>query len=322
MTEEFPFPRSAVALALLAVVVGRGLGQALPGSLTGIDTMISTVDTAAALLTQLGATLLTAQAVRGALVLVFTQHGHPVWKFVFGATTLLIAVTTLFAALLSHNQIAPSWSVLSALAVLGTLGVSGALALKDPERRGLGLITLGVALTGALHTGARVVALLAAERASGAGFDVARGVATLAFSLECICLGAAFVWLLRPQALPVKAAMGVALVLSIALALFALRPEGWGFVVGRTLEQLSAHPDPLLPNLVRYTFELWGLAAALGCLALPKRAPQLLLVLGLCILGRSSADVPLGAVFLLNGALGLQLGRSPEVRAPSAVPAT
>jgi hypothetical protein len=153
---------------------------------------------------------------------------------------------------------------------------------------------------------------MAAERASGAGFDVARAVATLAFSLESVCLGASFVWLLRPQLPAIKIGVGILGLALVGLAVFALRPEGWGFVVGRTLEQLSAHPDPMVPNLVRYTFELWGLCAALGCLALPKRAPQLLMVLGLCLLGRSSADVPLGAVFLLNGALALQVGRRSE----------
>lgn len=312
MTEEFPFPRPVVALALLAVLIGRGLGQALPGSLTGIDSLITVVETAAAVLTQLCATLLIAQALRSALVLVFTHHGQPIWKLVVGTTTLFTALTTLFAALLANNQLAPAWAALSAFAVLATLAMSGAMAIQDRERRALGLITLGVAGAGLFHTTARVVALFAAERASGAGFDAARGVATLAFSLESVCIGAAFVWLLRPQLPAIKIGVGVLGLLTVALALFALRPEGWGLVLGRTLEQLSAHPDPMLPNLVRYTFELWGLCAALACLALPKRTPQLMMVLGLCLLGRSSADVPLGAVFLLNGALALQVGRHVE----------
>jgi hypothetical protein len=320
MNEEYPFPRPVVALALLAVIVGRGLGQALPGSLTGIDSMIGVVETAAALLTQLSATLLMAQALRTALLLLFTSNGNPLWKVVLGSTTLLMALTTLFAALLSHNQLAPQWTALSATMVLGTLAYSGALALQDRERRGLGLIVLGVACTGLLHTLARVVALVAASRASGEGFDLARGLTTMAFSFESVCLGASFIWLLRPQVSWLKTAIGVVGVLTVLGALFALRPDGWGFVAGRTLEQLSAHPDPFLPNVVRYTFELWGLLAALGCLVLPKRAPQLLMALGLCLLGRSSADVPIGAVFLLNGALALQLGRNTE-STPAAVAA-
>jgi hypothetical protein len=309
MIEEFPFPRSAVALALLAVIVGRGLGQALPGSLTGIDNLIGNVEFVGAWLTQLSAALLSAQALRSVLVHVVTHRGQAVWKIVASGTALLITLETLFSALLSGNQLAPTWAALSAYLVLGTLGLGAVLALGDRERRGLGLIGLLIVGAGGAHTTARLIALAAAARASSAGFDMARWIATLGFALEAVGLAASFIWLLKPENVVSKAVSAGLGLLAIAVAMQGLGTEGWGLVVGRTLEQLSAHPDPFVPRLVRYTVELWGLCAVIGCCVLPKRPPTLLMALGLCLLGRSSADVPACAVFLLNAALALHAGR-------------
>jgi hypothetical protein len=305
---ELAFPRAALALALLAVIVGRGLGQALPGSLTGIDTAIDVVETAGAIISQLCAALLTAQALRTNLVVVFTQPGQLVLKFGSTLTTLLVAVTTLFAALLTQNQLAVSWAGLGAVAVAGTLAGSGALALRQTGLRGVGLIVLAVACASLAHTGARVLALLAAERASLLGFGAARALATAGFVFEVLCLGACWLWLLRPAPQWLRSAAATLAALALGAALLATREEGWGLVLGRTLEQLSAHPDPFIPTAARYALELWGLLTAALCLFTPQRSPALLMVLGLCLLGRSSADVPLGAVFLLNAALALQLG--------------
>jgi hypothetical protein len=63
-----------------------------------------------------------------------------------------------------------------------------------------------------------------------------------------------------------------------------------------------------VPEVARHALELWALLTVGACLLSRHRPVALLMALGLCILGRSSADVPLGAVFLINAALALQLG--------------
>lgn len=311
MHEPVPHPRLALLLAALAVLIGRGLSQALPGTLTGLDPMIDRVSLAGAVLTQLGAALLAALALRSATLLLFTRPGQPLLRFVSAATATLVVMLTLFAALLSHNQLAPHWSMLAAVIVAGTLSWSGASALKRVDSRAVGLIAIFTATAATVHTLSRIQALIAAERASTLAFGVARAMATAGFALEVACVVAAYCWLLFPRSTAMRAGAGIVIAIAPAIALGATADGGFALVVERLLAQLSAHPDPLVPRLLRDSVELWGLGAvALSALS-RTRPPELLLVLGLCLLGRASADIPLGALFLMNAALTLQLHVDP-----------
>lgn len=300
-----------MALASLAVLIGRGLSQALPGSITGLGEVIDRVSLAGAVLTQLGAALLSALALRSATLLLFTRPGHAALRFVSATATIVIVLMTLLAALLSHNQLAPHWSMLSAVVVAGTLSWSGASSLKSLEARAVGLIAMLAAIAATVHTLARIQALIAAQRASTMAFGVARGMATAGFVLELLCVAGACGWLLFPRNTWLRASAGVLLALAPAVALGASKDGSFALVTERLLAQLSAHPDPLVPELLRHTLELWGLAAVALCVVARVRSAELMFVLGLCLLGRASADIPLGALFLLNAALALQLHTAP-----------
>ncbi len=301
------YPRLVVTLALTAVLIGRGLAQALPGSIAGIDALIVRVGLAGAIVTQLGAALLAALAMRNATLLLFTHPGQPLLKLLSGASTAVVVLMTLFAALLSHNQVSPEWSMLAAAIVAATLAWSGAACLAKPEQRVVGMLGIGIAVTSLVHTLARIQALVAAERASSLGFAAARWMATLGFVFELVCLAGALTWLMWPRN-TVTRSLGASIVaLAPAVALGGMRESGLGLVVGRTLQQLSAHPDPVLPRLVRDSVEVAALGAVLLCVFSSARASALLMVVGLALLGRASADIPLGAIFLLNAALALQL---------------
>lgn len=311
MPDPLPYPRLAAALALACVLIGRGLSRALPGSAAGIGEAIDRISLLGAALTQFGAMVLMTLAIRSATLILVGKFAAPGFKVLSTVGTAFIAATTLFAALLAHNQLALFWSVALAVIVTSILGVSALTMLRTAEKRAVSLVALGIALTALVHTLARILALVAAEQASVLGFSFARGLATFGFGLELVCLAAAGAWLLAPPT-PVPRAVGAVLVaIGPALALAASRDEGWGLVLGRTLEHLTAHPDPALPLIVRFTVELWGFAAVILCLVTRSRKSGLLGVLGLTLLGRASADVPLGAVFLLNGALALQLLPNP-----------
>jgi hypothetical protein len=93
-------------------------------------------------------------------------------------------------------------------------------------------------------------------------------------------------------------------------------------VLGRTLEQLSSHPDPILPEFARNVVELAAIATAALCAFTAKRAPAAVMAVGMCLLGRASADIPLGSVFLLNAALALQLLPAESPNAAIAEPST
>jgi hypothetical protein len=305
--DPVPYPRAIAALALAAVLVGRGLSRALPGTVSGIGEAIDQIGVAGSILSQFGAMTLVALAVRGAAILLLTKGGQPGVKLLAAVGTAFVAVTSLFSALLAHNQLALLWSVTLAILITAIVATSALGSLQVAEKRAVALVALGVALTALVHTAARVVALLAAEQASMLGFTFARGLATFGFGLELSCLVAAGIWLLAPDPPAPRAAGAILILIAPALAVAATRQEGWGLVLGRTLEHLTAHPDPAVPRMLRYTAELWGVAAVGLCLAIRSRRGALMMVLALLLLGRSSADVPLGAVFLLNGALALQL---------------
>ncbi len=316
MHDAVPFPRSAVALALLAVVLGRGVAQALPGTFTGIDGAIEVVELSGAICSQLAAGLLTALAVRSAAFLLFTQTRRPMLTVATALTSGAVATMTLLAALLTHNQLATQWSVLLAGSVIVVLAWSGAQALARPVSRAAGLIAIGAAVAATLHTLGRVTALEAADRASVLGFGVARGLASAGSVVELGSIVGALVWLLSPRHTKLRASGSLLLALVPALALGATRDQGWGLVVGRTLEQLSSHPDPMLPTFVRNVIELTAIATAALCAMTTSRAAGPLMAVGLCMLGRASADIPLGSVFLLNAALALQLMPAEPDRAP------
>jgi hypothetical protein len=309
-----------VVLALLAVLVGRGVAQALPGSLTGIDVAIERVEVVGALLTQLAALLLTVLAIRNASLLLFAQPGHPVLRIASASATAVISMMTLLAALLAHNQLAPHWSMLAAAIVAAMLSWAGWKSLRLADQRGVALIAILVAATALVHTGARVIALGAADRASVLGFTLARSLATAGFILEVLCLLASIAWLLVPRNTWSRAAGSLVVAVAPALALAASREENWAVVLRRTLERLSAHPDPIVPDVVRYSVELSSVGLVLLCAFSRARPVNALMILALCLLGRASADIPLGAVFLLNAGLALQLVGVPTAARPRTAP--
>jgi len=302
-----PFPRLAIALALTAVVIGRGLSQALPGAVSGIGEAIDRIQLSGAVVTQLTAALLAALAMRTAAVLLFTQFDRPLLSMVSTITTAMACLATLYSALLTHNQLAPQWSGLLAVCVGATLLWSATIVLGRARLRAVGLIAVDAASASLIHTFARVVALLTAEQASVVGFEAARGIATLGFALEIACIAAALTWLLARTAMGTRGAAALALLTAPAIGLATSRSETWAVITGRTLWQLSAHPDPMLPAMLKHSGELWGLIAVILCILIRTRSVALMFIVAMCLLGRASADIPVGALFLLNAALALQL---------------
>ncbi len=306
ISKALPLPRTMLVSALLAVVIGRGLTHGLPGISTGMDSTIRVVEVVGAVLTQFSALVLVTLCARLIVLLVMLQrHIGLVVLSVFA--TGAASVATFLAALSNHVQLAPPFSVaVSALVVLALVG-SGALALQVPAKRAAGLVLLAAASAAAAHTAARLVALLASEAANAAWFNVSRVISTSGFFLEMLCLTACISWLVAPKVVWVRAAAAVVVVCSPALALAADQPGEWQLALRRTLEQLSAHPDPLLPAWLQRSGEVLAIGATLLSASVFRRSAALCLAAGMAILGRSSPDVPLGAMFLLTAALSMQL---------------
>jgi hypothetical protein len=295
-----------MALALAAVVVGRGLSQALPGTAAGIDRLIAWVQLAGAHVSQLAAMLLVLLCGRLALLLLALKRGALGLRILSALATVAASGLAVVASL-TQARLSPEVIGVVAVSVLGALGWAAISSLRDTERRAIGLMLLATAFSAGLHSLARFIAFTASDHADASLFNAAQLIATAGFAFEFACLTCCFLWLLTPAAPWLRAASAVVVVCAPALALAADQTDTWQRLLRDTLQQLGSHPDPWLPSWLIRSVEISALGAAAIALVARARRAELLLVAALAVLGRASLDVPLGALFLLGAALVAQL---------------
>ena len=136
-------------------------------------------------------------------------------------------------------------------------------------------------------------------------FEVARALASLAFLAEVAAVALAAVWVWRRLS-PVQRGVGAVLMACVPALLTSQPATGFRLAVKRALEQLSVHPDPLVPLVLPVALHLAVLV--LVTLSVCTRTGQACAaIIGLALLGRSSGDAPLGALLLSLSALILLL---------------
>lgn len=290
-------PRLAVVIAWCAVVVGRGLSAALPGTLTGADRQIGTTLYLGAFLTQFCALTGAGLAIHLVVRLSALKRIPGVVKGA-GALAALFAIgAVLLASRPLQTGLAPR-----ALFALGMVTSSWLVWVNIPglwaaRERGLSLVVIGAGLAAAVHTLARSLGLSAAGGADVLAFQWARGVATAGFAAEWLTLLGLYLWLLRPASAAFRGVTTVVLVALAGLVYGLDASDGWRLIVSRMLEQLLLHPDPFVAPALRQFAELSALAAVPLTLVRSKRG-SIGLILSLAVLGRASADVPIGGLFL------------------------
>lgn len=312
-------PRTLMLLALMAVLVGRGVSQGWPGTLTGFDGELTLLSEVGAHLTQFSALVFIALATRLTVLLIVARAVPVSFQALAAGTCGSVTLIGLWSALSSSGRMATGLASTSAVLALLTAGSSGILALKYVGRRAASLVCLGCVTSGALHLAARWVALKATAGTSQVLYFGSQLVATAGGLVELMTLAAMFYWILKPSPTWLKAAAAIGLLCAPALALHADGSGTSAQLLRNTLEQLSAHPDPLFPAWLGRSVELWGLLAATCALVAYHRLASLTFVAGMAALSRSSADVPLYGVFLLAAALALQLpqfGQKPADQSP------
>lgn len=292
-------PRLAVVIAWCAVVIGRGLSTALPGTLTGADRQIGVILYLGAFLTQFCA--LTGAGLTIHLVVRISALKR-IPSAVKGAAVLL-ALVVIGAVLLASRPLQLGLAP-RALFLLGMLTSTWLIWVNIPglsriRERGLSLVVITTATAAAIHTLARSLGLSAASGADVLAFQWARAVATVGFTAEWLALLGVYVWLLRSASTAYRAVTAIALA-ALAGLVYGLSDAGggWRLVIARTLEQLLLHPDPFVAPALRHFAELSALAAVPLALLVRLERATVALVLSLAILGRASADVPIGGLFL------------------------
>lgn len=298
--------RLLAVLGLLALLVGRALGPALPGVAVGLEGTIAGLRFAGDVLSQCYAVALSVGTL--GLMLAHSRTGGPLWE---RAAWLALGGAVLFVGLrASALRLTPDAAlVLGCAAALSALLAGGAALRQLPMRRyAWPFLLLGV---GAL---VRLVALALGVWALELPFDVAshaRTLATVALALEVLGLLTALAAaapsrgrLVRPEAL-----------VALALALFATRGAILGadpdagpaaVLLHRAVVFLGASPATWASPALSTFATLLTPVTAVTVLVIGGRSP-LTGALVLALLTRTTPEIPLcgSGLFVASAALSL-----------------
>jgi hypothetical protein len=319
--------RLVALLALVASLVGRGLAPALPGSRAGIGSFIALSARASAVLSQLFVLAGAMLAVRLAFATLRERPLGVVYRVAAVPATACI-VTLVMAS--TAQQLEPAIT-------LGLAFVSAVLALaaappafSSPRTRAAGFVLLLAGGAAFAHVIASFLAVRASDRALLPMFTAARAMATLSFGLDVASLVIAGFWAASRRWR--RAGIVAALVIGCAgvLAWGATRgarydASTWQVLASRVLSQLTPHPAPLVPAVLRAAVEVLAPLTALCAILARSRAAAVQGAIALAILARTSTDVPALALVLALAALLAALAsvehREPPAPEPAASPA-
>ncbi len=317
MTSPSPTSRGAIRLtlvvALFAVIFGRALAAALPGSRSGLGRLLETSRLLGAFWTQLLAILIVLVGGRLAYV---TWHddrlGAPYRVVVTPAATCVIVLVIAASFDFLMGSSTPEMSLI--LGIAGTLVALYAtgVCVRPTRLRASGIILALVGAASMAQVVARLLALQASDAALPRQYVVARWLASLATVLDAGALLVTAIWLAKLWArsrYALLASLGIAVTLG-KLSQRGVSPQGSfaEVLLSRSLAQLHREPSSLFPRLFQDTQELFAILVVALLLWRPRSAaPEPHLSLALVLLARSSPDIPLCSGLLVTGALGLSL---------------
>lgn len=303
--------RLTVFVALLAVVFGRALASALPGSRAGLGRVLDASRLLGGFSSQLLAVLLV--LIIGRLIVGLWQDSRlPLAYRVVVTPASLLIIMLIIAASFDElmNPYLPEVSLLLGLAST-LVAINSIKPSVTPIRlRASGITLVLVVAASASQITARLLALQASGAALHRQFAVARWLASGATVLDALALVLTAVWLTlfwKRGRFAIFVALGVAGAMS-HFSRSGSRPGG-GFatvLLSRSLAQLHREPGSFFPVWLRDAQELFALFIAGLLIAQPRGiALEQRLSIALLLLARSSPDIPLCSGLLVAGALGL-----------------
>ncbi len=317
MSRPSPISRGIIRLtvisALLAVVFGRALAEALPGSRSGLYKLLEASRLLGAFWTQLLAFLIVLVCGRLAFITCKDQRFTTAHRFI--VTPAAAAVIALVIAACLDFLVGPSTPEISLiLGIAGTLVAIHAtgICLRPIRLRASGIVLGLVGAASMAQVSARVLALQASDAALPTQYIVARWLASLATLLDAGALLFVAIWLASTWTrgrYALIAVLGFAVTLS-ELSQRGSRPKA-GFaevLLSRSLAQLHREPSSLFSRPVQDTQELMAILLVILLLWRPRAvSPEQRLSLAMVLLARCSPDIPLCSGLLVTGALGLSL---------------
>ena len=313
-------------LALCAVLLARWLAPALPGSAAGIGHWIQRTDQLAAWSSQVATNLGVAFGVVLLSVLrAQTAIPNPIRQIITVASAGLLFIVVQACA----RPLGLLWAIALALLSLLVAALAASMAIRDVRSRASGLVLALVSCAGSCYLMARLLAIIAGDAANVSLFRAARGIATAGTALDTatwIVAGFGLLTLIQGKIARRVLAAGFFLgVTLLTIGAFRGAEDGaslWQILLLRTLSDLSPHPDPFVPLIVRYWLEL-ALTALVAITLLTRRRLSLVeLSVCLAVLSRASIDIPFCALLLALSALcvvasSIETGRYVPLGSPS-----
>lgn len=306
-------------LALVATSLAHTIAPALPGSATGIATLIHVTSFIAACTSQLVA----AGGIALCLRLVTSVAGWPglgvAYRMTIVPTTLAVVLFTVTSA---ARPVAPELGRITAVAAIVAGLVTAPVLCSSVRTRSAGIViflaALGASFDLAAYEFARQLGLFQAARSS-----LGPTIAALALLLDASAALWALLWAAQG-----KGRIALFAVLLVVFILSGLAPAGERqdasgvlIVLYRSLETLASRPLLALPSSIAHSLSLLPIVAGATLLALRGRPAELRAALTLCLLGRTATGAPaaallsVGAALLLLGTFsqGAPRERSPEL---------
>lgn len=280
------------AVLAIASVLGRGVAPSAVGTVSWADALLLLDGFVAQIVAVTSTGMCVALLVAAALAP--RSAGLRIALVTLGALALLVALSAAGVA-----RVPPPALVL----VTASAASASFLAALTGARR-LPELALGLAGLGAM---VRLVAVQLSARSPTAAATLA--VLTVAIELAIVAVAAAF--LLRARRRGVVALVLTGVVAAASAWIVVAQPDGGALVVARhALERLAPRPHPFGAAVVPVVLATCGVALAIG-LAVARRAdPAIVGAVGLVVLVRTHADVPLLGIALTVAALGLFLARA------------
>jgi hypothetical protein len=288
--------------SLVAMLVGRAVAPALPGSTAGIGPLIVGVEQLAGFSSQFMAVMGVSTCVR---LLLSTLESSSRW---FRLVAILTTAAGLPVVISASSRHLPAPWLIALVALSAALGLAGARpALRAPQSRAAGLVLLTATLGSLVSAFGRVLALYASQEGAADLFGGARWIATAGLLLDAISVALVALWVVRRWR---YGAGLIAVVATLAGWLVWIGAQGveprdaaaGPLFVARALAGLTTQPDPFVQSGIRYFVELSAIFIAAVTLWF-RRPLGVGETLCFALLARVSGDVPSCALMLMLAAL-------------------
>lgn len=308
---------AVTGLAVVSSVLGRALAPALPGSVAGITWWIKVFDWLSGFSAQLFAIVGILLAARSVGHTIRSTEQDLLYKLVAVPATVLVGFLVITRMRLDYSE--PRGSLALALAS-GSLALAAAPRLIQSERtRAIGFVLTLTGIGGLFHAVAQGLALQANLEALPARFTAARVLETVTFALSLFAAALSAAWLFGKSQAGLLKLTGLVVVAALLThaALLGSGPDAalYQVLASRSMGFLLRDPAPFLPSYLRGVGILFQLLLAASVLLFRRQAPNVRLVLCLCLTSAGATDIPLLALCLTLATLIAREHRSPPAAA-------